>query len=60
MIFYKCLNKSWKLILWVLPLSHKLPKQQHGSKIINTKIHWSKEEKNEQIQQIQYSTLVNK
>ena len=25
--FYKYLNISWKPILWVLPLSHRLPKQ---------------------------------
>ena len=39
--FYKYLNISWKPILWVLPLSHRLPKQQHCSEIINTKIYWS-------------------
>ena len=32
-IFYKYLNISWKPILWVLPLSHRLPKQQHCSEI---------------------------
>ena len=42
--FYKYLNNFWKPILWVLPLSHRLPKQQHCSEIINTKIHWPKKE----------------
>ena len=46
-IFSKCLNNSWKPILWGLPLSHKLT-QQHGSEIINTKIHWSKKKRNKQ------------
>ena len=35
--FYRYLNNSWKPILWVQPLSHRLPKQQHCSEIINTK-----------------------
>ena len=35
--FYRYLNNSWKPILWVQPLSHRLPKQQHCSEIIYTK-----------------------
>ena len=44
-IFYKYLNNSWKPMLWMLPPSQRLPKHQHHSEILNTKIYWSTKEK---------------